>query len=127
MMPSALELLGWLDGDAKPDDILCYGPETHLWLWVTGRSAVFLPTTPSVAVLRGYLAKYGVRYVIVDAPTLKRRPFLRTYFDSDPQGGMAFNEGLLSQNLPELSLAYRTQGRPSEFLVFRVTPLTSGR
>lgn len=119
---ATFELLTWLDRNAQPDDVICYGPERPIYTWWTKRRWTFMPVDETLMPLSEFLHKHHVRFAIVDGQALARRPYLAKHFTVDDEGRCS--------RLPSLKQAYPGlrpvfSGRAREpFLCFEVEGAT---
>lgn len=111
-------LADWLVTQTPRDAVLCYGPEQHLWLWLAGRHTIFLPTVEDAAEIEGYLRRFNAAYLIIDAPSLRRRPLLRRYFSADDGGTLRLDRRAWLRDFPRWALVFHDSPRP-RFMVFQ--------
>jgi len=119
-----LKLAAWIVQNVPREAVLCYGPEQHLWLWLDGRYTIFLPTVDDTSRTRRYLRQFGVSYLIIDSPSIHRRPWLQRYFNAGPNGVLRrFDRERWSADFPRWPLVFQDGPQP-RFVVFRAEQKT---
>lgn len=116
--PGYYELAHWLADHVPPDSGWIMGPSDSYrfdWIPAVPEGQRFLPLVSAIGALDDFIAEQDVRYIVIDAQVIERRPALAPWFEATGE------EVALKALPPGWRLAFTPAGMPSPYLVFDVS------